>query len=145
MRSRKEQRKQPTSKEGSRQRVAVKPPGYAGAQSSLSAQLDPSSREGQSDLLEQILQRDNLLRAYKRVKQNKGAPGVDGVTVEQLQEHLWQHWDTVLNQLLSGTYQPTPVKRWKFQTRRRGAVIGHTDCNGPPYPTSPSASNDPHL
>jgi group II intron reverse transcriptase/maturase len=111
MRSRKEQRKQPTSKEGLRQIAAVKPPGYAGAQSSSPAQLAPSSREGQNDLLEQMLQRENLRRAYKRVKQNKGAPGVDGVTVEQLQDHLWQHWDTVKNQLLTGTYQPMPVKR----------------------------------
>ena len=112
MRSSKEQRKQPTSyNEGSRQRAAVKPPGYAGAHSSSPAQLAPSSREVQSDLLEQMLQRDNLLQAFKRVKQNKGAPGVDGVTVEQLQEHMWQHWDMVLNQLLTGTYQPKPVKR----------------------------------
>ena len=51
------------------------------------------------------------MRAYKRVKQNKGAPGVDRVTVEQLQEHLWQHWDTVKIHLLTGAYQPTPVKR----------------------------------
>lgn len=62
-------------------------------------------------MLEQMLQRENLVQAYKRVKQNKGAPGVDGVTVEQLQEHLWQHWDMVKNQLLAGTYQPMPVKR----------------------------------
>jgi hypothetical protein len=85
MRSRKEQRKQPTSyNEGSRQRAAVKPQGYAGAQSSIPAQLAPSSREVQSDLLGRMLQKDNLLQAFKRVKQNKGAPGVDGVTVEQL-------------------------------------------------------------
>jgi group II intron reverse transcriptase/maturase len=112
MRSRKEQRKQPTSyDEGSRQRAAVKPPGYAGAQSSSPAQIVPSSREVQNDLLEHMLHRDNLEQAFKRVKQNKGAPGVDRVTVEQLQEHLWQHWDMVKNQLLSGTYQPKPVKR----------------------------------
>lgn len=114
MRSREEQRKQPTSEEGSRQRAAVKPPGYAGAQSFSSAQLAPSSCEVQSDLLEQMLQRNNLLQAFKRVKQNKGSPGVDGVTVEQLREHLWQHWDMVKNQLLSGTYQPMPVKRVKI-------------------------------
>lgn len=112
MRSSKEQRQQPTSnKEGSRQRVAVKPPGYAGAPSSLPAQLAPSSRADQIDLLEQMLARGNMLIAYKRVKQNGGAPGVDGVTVEQLQAHLWQCWETVKSQLQSGTYQPMPVKR----------------------------------
>lgn len=112
MRSSKEQRQQPTSnKEGSRQRVAVKPPGYAGAPSSLPAQLAPSSRADQIDLLEQMLAKGNMLIAYKRVKQNGGAPGVDGVTVEQLQAHLWQCWETVKSQLQSGTYQPMPVKR----------------------------------
>ncbi|HOV79848.1 MAG TPA: group II intron reverse transcriptase/maturase [Bacillota bacterium] len=112
MRSRKEQRQQPTSnKEGSRQRVAVKPPGYAGAPSSSPAQFAPSSRAGQNGLLEQMLARDNMLLAYKRVKHNGGAPGVDGVTVEQLQAHLIQHWETVKNQLLTGTYRPMPVKR----------------------------------
>lgn len=52
-----------------------------------------------------------MLLAYKRVKRNGGAPGVDGVTVEQLQAHLWQCWGTVKNQLLTGTYRPMPVKR----------------------------------
>jgi len=112
MRSRKEQRQQPTSsKEGSRQRKAVKPQRYAGAPSSSPAQLATSSRADQNDLLEQMLARDNMILAYKRVKSNGGAPGVDGVTVEQLQAHLWQCWDTVKNQLLTGTYQPIPVKR----------------------------------
>jgi len=61
MRSRKEQRQQPTSnKEGSRQRAAVKPPGYAGAPSSSPTQLDHSSRADQNDLLEQMLVRSNI-------------------------------------------------------------------------------------
>lgn len=112
MRSCKEQRQQPTSnKEGSRQRAAVKPPGYAGAPSSSLAQLDHSPRADQNDLLEHMLARNNMLSAYKRVKQNGGAPGVDGVTIEQLQVYLIQHWGTVKNQLLTGTYKPMPVKR----------------------------------
>jgi len=63
MRSRKEQRQQPTSnKEGSRQRVAVKPPGYAGAPSSSPAQIDHSPRADQNDLLEHMLARNNMIR-----------------------------------------------------------------------------------
>lgn len=58
-----------------------------------------------------MLARENMLLAYKRVKRNGGAPGVDGVTVEQLQAHLNQHWVTLKNQLLTGTYRPMPVKR----------------------------------
>jgi len=111
MRSREEQRQQPTSYEGSRQRVAVKPRGYVGAPSSSSAQLDLSSREGQNDLLGRMLEGSNLRLAFKRVKQNGGAPGVDGVTVEQLQAHLWERWDTVKTELQEGVYRPMPVKR----------------------------------
>ena len=111
MRSYEEQRQQNISQESSRQRVAVKPRGYAEAPSSSSAQLAPSSREGQIDLLERMLEGNNLRLAYKRVKQNGGAPGVDGVTVEQLQAHLWERWETVKTELQSGIYRPMPVKR----------------------------------
>jgi group II intron reverse transcriptase/maturase len=111
MRSRDEQREQPTSNEGSRQKVAVKLQGYAGAPSSSSAQIEPSSREEQNDLLDKMLERDNLFLALKRVKQNGGAPGIDGMTVETLPSHLKESWVQVKNQLLSGTYRPMPVKR----------------------------------
>ncbi|WP_010502693.1 group II intron reverse transcriptase/maturase [Paenibacillus elgii] len=111
MRSHEEQRQQPTSYEGLRQRAAVKPQGYAGAPSSSSAQLVPSSREGHNDLLEKMLEGDNLRLAFKRVRQNGGAPGIDGVTVDELQAHLWERWETVKTELQEGTYKPTPVKR----------------------------------
>jgi len=111
MRSQDERRQQPTSYEGSRQRAAVKPQGYAGAPSSSSAQVDHSSREDQTDLLERMLEGGNLRLAVKRVKQNGGAPGVDSVTVAELPAHLREHWDTVKNQLLVGTYEPKPVRR----------------------------------
>ena len=111
MRSYEEQRQQKISQESSRQREAVKPSGYAGAPSSSSAQVAPSSREDQNDLLEQMLEGDNLRLAYKRVVQNGGAPGVDCVTVAELQAYLKTHWDAVKAELLAGTYRPTPVKR----------------------------------
>lgn len=111
MRSRDEQRQQPTSNEGSRQRVAVKPQGYAGAPSSSAAQIEPSSHGDQTDLLEKMLGRDNLFLALKRVKQNGGAPGIDGMAVETLPSYLKENWVQVKSQLLAGTYQPTPVKR----------------------------------
>jgi len=111
MRSREEQRKQKTSQEGSQQRVAVKPQEYAGAPSSSPAQVDHFSREDGDDLLEKMLEGKNMRMAYKRVVQNKGAPGVDGVGVEQLREHLWERWETVKEELRKGTYKPEPVKR----------------------------------
>jgi group II intron reverse transcriptase/maturase len=58
-----------------------------------------------------MLERDNLLRALERVKQNKGAGGIDGMEVEQLPEHLKQNWLLIKVQLLTGTYHPKPVRR----------------------------------
>ena len=111
MRSNDEQRQQKISQESSRQREAVKPSGYAGAPSSSTAQVAPSSREDQNDLLERMLEGDNLRLAYKRVVQNGGAPGVDCVTVAELQAYLKTHWDAAKADLLAGTYRPAPVKR----------------------------------
>ena len=68
--------------------------------------FDPNER-----LLERILSKENLETAWKRVKANGGAAGVDGMTVQQLPEYLKQHWPVIREQLLSGTYEPQPVKR----------------------------------
>ncbi|ANS75065.1 group II intron reverse transcriptase/maturase [Paenibacillus yonginensis] len=111
MRSYEEQRQQNISPESLRQREAVKPPGYAGARSSLSAQVAPSSREAKNNLLERMLEGDNLRLAYKRVVENGGAPGVDQVTVANLQAYLKTHWESAKAKLLAGTYRPAPVKR----------------------------------
>ncbi|MFC5532634.1 reverse transcriptase domain-containing protein, partial [Cohnella yongneupensis] len=111
MRSREEQRQQNIPQGSSRQREAVKPQGYAGAPSSSSAQIDLSSREGKYDLLEQMLDERNLRDAYKRVKQNGGAPGIDNVTVAELQAHVWDCWEAVKAEIQAGTYRPMPVKR----------------------------------
>jgi RNA-directed DNA polymerase len=93
------------------QSVVGQPRGYAGAQSSSSAQVGPSFCEVHNHLMEQMLSSENLRLAYKQVMRNRGASGVDGVTVEQLQDHLWKHWDRVKVELQTGTYRPAPVKR----------------------------------
>ena len=69
-----------------------------------------SSAEGQG-VWEQIFERKNLFAALKRVKENKGAPGIDGMTVEELPEYLKAHWLEVRAQLDAGNYQPQPVRR----------------------------------
>ena len=53
----------------------------------------------------------NLKRALAQVKRNKGAPGIDGMTVEALGPYLKEHWPTLQAQLLAGTYKPQPVRR----------------------------------
>jgi RNA-directed DNA polymerase len=62
-------------------------------------------------LMEEVCQRDNLWKALKRVQANKGAPGVDGMTVRGLPKYLKRHWPKIRDQLLLGTYRPQPVKR----------------------------------
>ncbi len=62
-------------------------------------------------LMEEVCQRDNLWKALKRVQANKGAPGVDGMTVRELPKYLKRHWPKIREQLLLGTYRPQPVKR----------------------------------
>ena len=62
-------------------------------------------------LMEAICERENLERALRRVKANKGGPGVDGMTVDQLPDYLRTHWPEHRAELMSGTYVPSPVKR----------------------------------
>lgn len=62
-------------------------------------------------LWEHIFSRSNLFRALERVQANGGAAGVDGMTVEELPEHLKRHWPRIRAKLEAGTYQPSPVKR----------------------------------
>ena len=61
--------------------------------------------------MEDICERENLLEALRRVKANKGSAGIDGMTVGQLSSYLKEHWLTIREQLLNGTYEPQPVRR----------------------------------
>lgn len=62
-------------------------------------------------LLARVLERGNLQRALKQVCQNQGAPGIDGMTVDELPDHLRHHWPEIRAQLETGRYWPLPVKR----------------------------------
>jgi len=66
---------------------------------------------GSSDLMEQACERQNLRAALKRVRQNAGSPGIDGMTVEELPGYLRVHWPRLREELLAGRYQPQPVRR----------------------------------
>lgn len=63
------------------------------------------------DLLNQILDRDNLIAAWKRVKRNGGAAGVDGMGIAEFRDFLAEHWETIRQKLMEGTYRPSPVRR----------------------------------
>ena len=63
------------------------------------------------ELLARVLERDNLRRALKQVRRNKGAPGIDGMSVDELPQHLVHHWEAIKADILAGRYRPQPVRR----------------------------------
>jgi group II intron reverse transcriptase/maturase len=71
-------------------------------------------------LWERIFSRDNLMAALKRVQRNGGAPGVDGMTVEELPDHLRAHWPSIREKLEAGRYEPSPVKRVEIPKPGKG-------------------------
>jgi RNA-directed DNA polymerase len=71
--------------------------------------------------MERICHRENLWQALKRVKKNGGSPGIDGMTVDELPGYLKQHWLEIREHLLSGTYQPQPVRRVELPKPDGGA------------------------
>ena len=92
------------------QRDSTECEGYAGAQSAVQPGNEETAGRSQN-LLEAILYRDNLNRAYNRVKANKGAPGVDGMTVEKALPWLKKHGKEMTEAIRSGKYKPTAVRR----------------------------------
>jgi RNA-directed DNA polymerase len=76
-----------------------------------SAAPGPESPAVLGPLMEAIVERDNLRKALAQVRRNKGAPGVDGMTVDDLPLYLKDHWLSIRSQLLDGTYKPQPVLR----------------------------------
>src|SRR3954466_6717426 len=68
-------------------------------------------RSGTSGLMERVCERPNLQAALKRVKKNKGSPGIDGMTVDELPGYLRAHWSELRGQMLSGAYRPSMVKQ----------------------------------
>src|SRR5918911_4360061 len=78
---------------------------------SLAAKRGTESPAIDEQLMEEVCERENCKQALAKVKANKGSPGIDGMTVEELPEYLKQHWPAIREQLLSGTYKPQPVRR----------------------------------
>ena len=81
------------------------------AETPTAKRMNESSAKNDEQLMEEVCERENCLRALKRVKSNKGSSGIDGMTVEELPGYLVEHWPAIREQLLSGTYMPQPVKR----------------------------------
>ena len=77
----------------------------------LMAKRQAESLAGTERLMEEVCELENCKQALQRVKANKGSPGVDGMTVDELPEYLKQHGPEIGEQLRNGTYQPQPVRR----------------------------------
>src|ERR1700760_2232917 len=82
----------------------------AGLEESQTLAASDQTRALTDNLMERICDRDNLNRAYRKVKANKGAPGVDGMTLDELAAWIATHKDTLIASLLEGRYQPQPVR-----------------------------------
>jgi len=104
-----DQRRQPALNKGTQEpRERVKPD-----LTEPRVEASTARDEGKSDagLWEAIWERENLLTAMKRVESNKGAPGIDGMTVEELKPYLKEHWRELRKALDQQTYRPSPVRR----------------------------------
>ncbi|WP_435053812.1 group II intron reverse transcriptase/maturase [Mesorhizobium australicum] len=84
--------------------------GYQGTEP-LVAKSAHESPAWTEQLMETVCSRENLETAWKRVRSNKGGPGVDGMTIDDAKGYLREHWPSIRSRLLKGTYQPQPVKR----------------------------------
>jgi len=78
------------------------------------------SPTGEPRLMEAICERENRREALKRVEQNKGAPGVDGMKTGQLRGYLRRHWEQIKEALLNGTHKPMPVRRAEIEKEGGG-------------------------
>src|SRR6266702_190288 len=83
---------------------------------------EPENPANTLGLMEEVCKRENLLEALRRVKANKGSAGIDGMTVGQLSGYLKEHWLTIREQLLNGTYTPQPVRRVEIEKPDGGGM-----------------------
>src|ERR1700730_7281031 len=84
--------------------------GYQGTEPFVAKPISESPASAEQ-LMEEVCERANLVRAWKRVRSNQGSPGVDGMTIDGAKDYLREHWPSIRSQLLDETYQPQPVKR----------------------------------
>lgn len=95
-----------------RDEEAVKPPAVAQEQSFDSLSIEDDFHPARiEDLWERVFPKQNIERALARVERNGGAPGADGMTVEELRPHVEANWPQIQTSLDDGTYRPTPVRR----------------------------------
>ena len=97
--------------------------------------------------MEEVLRRENMMAAHARVVRNGGAPGVDGMTVDDLMPYCREHWARIREELLGGTYHPQPVRRVEIPKPdgQGHADAGHPDGARPDDSAGPAPSPLAHL
>jgi RNA-directed DNA polymerase len=105
---------------------------YGKGASSEAARKEPVRPET-TQLMEAVVARENMFRAYEQVVSNKGAAGIDGMTVEQLKPYLQERWAKIKEELLKGEYQPQPVRCVEIPKpqggmRQLGIPMVHSYC-----------------
>ena len=107
---------------GCLQKISVEQRGYAGAFARLSIPENNTTITTlqTNDLLEMVVHRDNLNKAFKRVKSNKGAGGIDGMSVDELLPYLKENQVRLVQQIREGKYKPNPVRRVEIPKEEKG-------------------------
>ena len=108
-----------------------------GAEADVTARMRTKAElEQDSGLMEVVCEYDNLKLAYRRVVENKGAAGVDGIGVAAFKDHLKQHWPTIKAKLLAGEYMPSAVRRVDIAKPQGGTRTRHSNADGSHDPAS---------
>ena len=99
--------------------------------------------------MEEVVERENLQAALRRVRQNQGSPGIDGITTEDLLPHVRGHWPRLREERHAGTYQPAPVKRQEMPKKGGGVRTRDPNRAGAVHPAGgvaiPATEVRPHL
>lgn len=111
-------------KKGYLQRVSAEQEGYAGAYapSRITENNITDTNLEKDSLLEKILSKDNMNEAYKKVKANKGAGGIDRMEVDELLQHLKDNGQNLIKAIKDGKYRPNPVRRVEIPKEEKGKV-----------------------
>lgn len=133
------------NKESCLQRDSAERKGYVRAHRSFN-RIWKERDSAEPDILGKILNKDNLNRAYKRVKANKGAPGVDGMTIEEAFQWIKEHNHELTEQIRKGALYPIACETsGNSQIRRRSTKTWYSDCHRPYHPTGNVTTADTDL